>query len=184
MRTAALISLATAVLAWDNKTIDTFYPDIVDPGCVVQTGNSSYSAIPVGSVGGTPDTEKYGEYNYCFMPHPRDDTYELPSQKDAQIVALTYVQRHQKRSAYHTFPEEKILRTRVQTFCLSCMEALPTGLPSETPCTCTPPLTQTPLLTHSPPPMTPTPLVSSPADIRWLCRRYHTWTRPLGRLRR
>lgn len=119
MRSAALLSLATAVLAWDNKTIDTFYPDIVDPEAVVQTsGNSSYSAIPVGSVGGTPDTEQYGEYNYCFMPHPRDDTYELPAEKDAQIVALTYVQRHQKRSAYHTFPEG-------EDIAYSCSDFLP-----------------------------------------------------------
>lgn len=83
-----------------STVIDSFYPsDINDTSAiVVQTANET-------AVGGSV-SDPWGTYNYCNMPHPRAEFYEVPAaDKSASLVFVEYVQRHHKRTQYNVLPQ-------------------------------------------------------------------------------
>lgn len=95
-------------LAWNTNATDTLYPEEVPTKPYYQ----GYQ-LPVGSKHATPRNIEYGGYNYCSMPHPHIDTYELPAailngSVRGSMAGLTYIQRHQKRTSYHTYQDEDI----------------------------------------------------------------------------
>ena len=94
-----LVPLAVALVA--AKPSDSFYPDLSDPRGPL---NPSYETLPHGGRHASPDIAADGSYSYCAMPHPNKQSYEKPKANNATLVNLFYIQRHQKRTAYHIFP--------------------------------------------------------------------------------
>lgn len=93
---------------WSTNATDSIYP----PEVPIQPYSNGYT-LPVGNKHATPRSKEYGVYNYCAMPHPHVDTYELPQailngSVKGSLAALTYVQRHQKRTSYHTYEDEDV----------------------------------------------------------------------------
>ncbi|APA10747.1 hypothetical protein SS1G_12383 [Sclerotinia sclerotiorum 1980 UF-70] len=102
-------------LAGVRKTIaftplETFYPiDLNDTSYISNTSLGSYGGIYSISGKSTTSNTTYGTYNYCSMPHPRAQEYQLPGPVangtvKAGIVYLEYIQRHQRRTMYNVLP--------------------------------------------------------------------------------
>jgi acid phosphatase len=108
MRNLALLSLTGSVLGLSPE--DTFYPPTLNNTSYISnssigTYGGIYKAPTNGPTGGTP----YGTYDYCSMPHPRSEEYELPEaltngSAKGKLVYLEYLQRHQRRSPYNILP--------------------------------------------------------------------------------
>lgn len=99
-----LIGAALAVLA-AAKPSDSFYPDLTHP---TEPLHPSYDALPHGNRKVTHN-DGSGSYSYCAMPHPAVSHYELPApvankSVSASLEGVYYIQRHQKRTAYHIYP--------------------------------------------------------------------------------
>lgn len=113
MRSLALLSVAGSVLALSPE--DTFYPPTLNDTAYISnssigTYGGIYKAPTNGPTGGTP----YGTYDYCFMPHPRSEEYELPEaltngSAKGKLVYLEYLQRHQRRSPYNILPGGEVM---------------------------------------------------------------------------
>lgn len=113
MRNLVVLSAAGAALALSPR--DTFYPPALNDTAYI--ANSSigtyggiYKAGTNGPTGGTP----YGTYDYCSMPHPRSEEYELPEalangSTKGKLVYLEYLQRHQRRSPYNILPGGEVI---------------------------------------------------------------------------
>ncbi|KAG0293396.1 hypothetical protein BGZ96_002864 [Linnemannia gamsii] len=98
-------ALASGVYAASLSHIDTFYPNGLNYTSYITnsslgTNGGIYNAPANQPTEGTP----YGVYNYCSMPHPRIQEYELPNVIEAKIVYLEYFQRHQRRTMYNLAP--------------------------------------------------------------------------------
>lgn len=65
--------------------------------------NGSYNSSYV-------DTEDYGIYNYCNMPHVRSSEYKVP-ESEYSLQYVEVIHRHHKRTPYqsNTFPQEDVL---------------------------------------------------------------------------
>lgn len=103
-----LATLVAPVVAWNTFITDTLYP----PNVPIKPYSKGYQ-LPLGTRHKTPTASIYGGYNYCSMPHPHMATYELPDailngSVSATLAGLTYIQRHQKRTSYHTYEEEDV----------------------------------------------------------------------------
>ena len=86
--------------------VDTLYPDLKNPAVVHKPG---YNATMMGHKRETRNTTSDGTYSYCSMPHPDVSFYQEPGPVQnksvhANLTKLLYIQRHQKRTAYHLFP--------------------------------------------------------------------------------
>lgn len=89
---------------------ETFYPPALNDTAYISnssigTYGGIYQADTTGPTGGSP----YGTYDYCSMPHPRREEYELPEalskgHVQGKLVYLEYLQRHQRRSPYNILP--------------------------------------------------------------------------------
>jgi 2-phosphoxylose phosphatase len=90
--------------------LESFYPpNLNDTAYITNSSIGTYGGIyqaPTRSENtGTP----YGSYDYCTMPHPRTEEYELPEpikngSVRANLVYLEYLQRHQRRTPYNILP--------------------------------------------------------------------------------
>ncbi|KAJ5157726.1 uncharacterized protein N7482_008826 [Penicillium canariense] len=90
--------------------LDTFYPPTLNQTSYISnasigTYGGIYTAPTKGPTGGNP----YGTYDYCAMPHPRSQEYQLPEpiakgSVKGQLVYLEYLQRHQRRTPYNILP--------------------------------------------------------------------------------
>lgn len=108
MRSLILLSVATSVLS--QTPGDTFYPPTLNDTSYISnssigTYGGIYEAPTHGPTGGNP----YGTYDYCSMPHPRSEEYELPEalangSTKGTLVYLEYLQRHQRRTPYNILP--------------------------------------------------------------------------------
>jgi acid phosphatase len=102
---AGVLSQFLLASASGLSPVDTFYPAGLN-----DTSYISNSAL--GTYGGTyraPANEAsqgspYGIYDYCSMPHPRVSEYEMPKDRNAKLVYLEYMQRHQRRTMYNLAP--------------------------------------------------------------------------------
>lgn len=112
MRSLFFLSTASTAL---GLSADTFYPPTLNDTAYI--GNSStgtyggiYKAPTNGPTSGTP----YGIYDYCSMPHPRSEEYEVPNalangSAKGKLVYLEYLQRHQRRSPYNILPGGEVI---------------------------------------------------------------------------
>lgn len=106
MLSPAIVALAIATVTVRAGPVDSLYPNITDPESLK---NPSYNAIPSGHLYESRTSAGDGSYLYCSMPHPQTSYYKEPKPVQngtvsANLTGLLYVQRHQKRTAYHIFP--------------------------------------------------------------------------------
>lgn len=107
MRSLFFLSTTSAAL---GLNADTFYPPTLNDTAYI--GNSSigtYGGIYKAPTNGPTSGIPYGSYDYCSMPHPRSEEYEVPSalangSAQGKLVYLEYLQRHQRRSPYNILP--------------------------------------------------------------------------------
>jgi hypothetical protein len=103
-----LTSVCPAFAAFTS--LDTFYPPkLNDTSYISDESIGTYGGIYNAPTNGPTIPSPYGTYDYCFMPHPRVEEYELPGpvakgHASAKLVHLTYLQRHQRRSPYNILP--------------------------------------------------------------------------------
>ncbi|KXL48254.1 hypothetical protein M433DRAFT_75919 [Acidomyces richmondensis BFW] len=108
---AALFSSASPTLAQIPSALyDTFYPpNINSTTWITNASEGTYGGVYQSGTYYPDTTAAYGTYDYCFMPHPRAQEYELPGpvkngSVKAELVYLNYMQRHQRRTAYNILP--------------------------------------------------------------------------------
>lgn len=99
----AVLLLAAAVQA---SSVDSLYPNLTDASVIT---HPTYDPIPKGAKHESRTQPTDGSYNYCSMPHPSVSFYQAPEPvrngtANATLSAVVYVQRHQKRTAYHIYP--------------------------------------------------------------------------------
>jgi acid phosphatase len=89
---------------------ETFYPPTLnDTAYISNSSIGTYGGIYQAPVNGPTEGSPYGTYDYCSMPHPRAQEYELPAALTSgsvkgELVYLEYLQRHQRRSPYNILP--------------------------------------------------------------------------------
>jgi hypothetical protein len=87
---------------------DTFYPSLDSVSYITDgAGRSCHEMFTAPA----EEASSMGSaaYDYCNMPHPHPDRYQPPSpvrngSVKAQLVYVEYIQRHQRRTAYHIPP--------------------------------------------------------------------------------
>ncbi|KAL3443100.1 histidine phosphatase superfamily [Aspergillus insuetus] len=91
------------------QSVDSFYPPLNHTTYITNASLGTYGGVfnAPSDKASPPPTEL--TYNYCSMPHPHVDTYELPGpvkerKVKAKIVYLEYLQRHQRRTPYNILP--------------------------------------------------------------------------------
>ncbi|KAJ6086367.1 hypothetical protein N7486_010648 [Penicillium sp. IBT 16267x] len=90
--------------------LDTFYPPTLnDTSYISNSSIGTYGGIYKAPTNGPTEGTPYGTYDYCSMPHPRTNEYELPEpiakgSVKGKLVYLEYLQRHQRRSPYNILP--------------------------------------------------------------------------------
>ncbi|KAJ5933633.1 hypothetical protein N7454_005962 [Penicillium verhagenii] len=90
--------------------LETFYPPTLNETSYINdtsigTHGGIYKAATDGPAAGSP----YGTYDYCSMPHPREQEYKMPEaltngSAKGKLVYLEYLQRHQRRTPYNILP--------------------------------------------------------------------------------
>uniref|UniRef100_A0A093VIE2 Counting factor 60 n=1 Tax=Talaromyces marneffei PM1 TaxID=1077442 RepID=A0A093VIE2_TALMA len=104
-----LVSL-TGSLVLGLTSEETFYPPTLnDTAYISNSSIGTYGGIYQADTTGPAVGSPYGTYDYCSMPHPRGQEYELPEalskgHVQGKLVYLEYLQRHQRRSPYNILP--------------------------------------------------------------------------------
>lgn len=89
---------------------DTFFPPQLNSTTyITNTTAGTYGGVYSAGTTNTSYPANAETYDYCHMPHPRNNTYKLPAavangSVKANIIYLEYVQRHQRRTAYNILP--------------------------------------------------------------------------------
>lgn len=102
---AGVLAQGFVVAGSHLSPVDTFYPSGLNDTSYISnsalgTNGGIYSAPANRASQGSP----FGVYDYCSMPHPRVNEYELPNDRHAKLVYLEYLQRHQRRTMYNLAP--------------------------------------------------------------------------------
>ena len=90
--------------------LDSFYPPNLNQTSYISNASiGTYGGIYKAPTNGPTGGDPYGTYDYCSMPHPRSQEYELPGPianktVKGELVYLEYLQRHQRRSPYNILP--------------------------------------------------------------------------------
>ncbi|WFD28458.1 hypothetical protein MNAN1_003469 [Malassezia nana] len=101
-----IVSSLALVLVVHAAAVDSFYPNLTNPNIIE---HPPYDSMMHGAKHETRTGPSDGAYNYCSMPHPSVSFYKEPKPVangtvKADLHALLYIQRHQKRTAYNLFP--------------------------------------------------------------------------------
>ncbi|KAJ5183813.1 hypothetical protein N7492_001429 [Penicillium capsulatum] len=90
--------------------LDTFYPPTLNQTAWISNHSAgTYGGTYRASTKGPTEGHPYGVYDYCSMPHPRAQEYQLPhpitsGSTQGKLVYLEYLQRHQRRAPYNILP--------------------------------------------------------------------------------
>lgn len=89
--------------------LETFYPPLNDTSYIANASLGTYGGVYQAPTRDANTSAPYGTYDYCTMPHPRVEEYELPEpikngSVKASLVYLEYLQRHQRRTPYNILP--------------------------------------------------------------------------------
>lgn len=106
-----MFSMALSMIAPLESTISpqaSFYPPL-DSISYITNAADSRSGSSFNAPANEATSIMDGSYNYCTMPHPDPERYELPSpvqnrSVQAQLIYVEYMQRHQRRTAYNILP--------------------------------------------------------------------------------
>lgn len=108
---------AFATVAVGLTPLETFYPpDLNDTSYITNASIGTYGGIYQTGTRVSSINTTYGTYDYCAMPHPRVQEYELPSpvrngSVNASLIYLEYLQRHQRRTPYNILPGGEVSYT-------------------------------------------------------------------------
>lgn len=100
----------TVPVALGLTPLETFYPPTLNDTAYISNASiGTYGGIYQAPTRGENTGNPYGSYDYCTMPHPRTEEYELPEPVKngsvrASLVYLEYLQRHQRRTPYNILP--------------------------------------------------------------------------------
>jgi len=106
--TLALLSLLP--LALSLTPLQTLYPPILnDTSYITNDTLGTYGGIYSSPTQSSNTSAPYGTYDYCQMPHPRAQEYQLPGpirngSAKGNLVYVEYLQRHQRRTPYNILP--------------------------------------------------------------------------------
>jgi acid phosphatase len=98
--------------------LQTFYPPTLnDTSYITDSSRGTYGGIYQSPTREPNASLPYGTYDYCQMPHPRVQEYQLPEpvrngSVRAKIVYLEYLQRHQRRTPYNILPGGEVRISR------------------------------------------------------------------------
>jgi acid phosphatase len=90
--------------------LQTFYPpNLNDTSYITNSSLGTYGGVYQSPTREANTSAPYGTYDYCQMPHPRVQEYQVPQPVQngsvkASIVYLEYLQRHQRRTPYNILP--------------------------------------------------------------------------------
>lgn len=102
---AGILAQGVLVAGANLSPVDTFYPPgLNSTSYITSSGLGTYGGIYTAPANEASQGSPYGVYDYCSMPHPRVNGYELPSDRHAKLVYLEYMQRHQRRTMYNLAP--------------------------------------------------------------------------------
>ncbi|UKZ69860.1 uncharacterized protein TrAtP1_010865 [Trichoderma atroviride] len=102
---AGIVAQGVLVAGANLSPVDTFYPPgLNSTSYITSSGLGTYGGIYTAPANEASQGSPYGVYDYCSMPHPRVNGYELPSDRHAKLVYLEYMQRHQRRTMYNLAP--------------------------------------------------------------------------------
>jgi hypothetical protein len=99
-----------APVVYGLTPLQTFYPpNLNDTSYITDSSLGTYGGIYQSPTRDANTSLPYGTYDYCQMPHPRAQEYQLPEaikngSVKANIVYLEYLQRHQRRTPYNILP--------------------------------------------------------------------------------
>lgn len=118
MRSLAFgIVLGTAGSVLGLTPLDTFYPPTLnETSYISNTSIGTYGGIYKAPTRGPTEGTPYGAYDYCSMPHPRAQEYDVPEpiangSVKGKLVYLEYLQRHQRRSPYNILPGGEVCQS-------------------------------------------------------------------------
>lgn len=156
MRNLVLLSVAASVLG--QTPGDTFYPPTLnDTSYISNSSIGTYGGIYEAPTQGPTEGIPYGTYDYCSMPHPRSEEYELPEaltngSTKGKLVYLEYLQRHQRRTPYNILPGGEVSNSRINSqskltpfprtkhitamMCVHISTQAPTAQAASSPCLC------------------------------------------------
>ncbi|KAL3459640.1 histidine phosphatase superfamily [Aspergillus heterothallicus] len=109
MLTFFLSLLFTGTSLAAQGKLDSFYPPLNHTTYITNASLGTYGGVFSAPADQASPPPIDLVYNYCSMPHPHVDTYELPEpvkkgKVKAKIVYLEYLQRHQRRTPYNILP--------------------------------------------------------------------------------
>lgn len=111
MSSWSIIVAAAVPVVVGLTPLESFYPPgLNDTAYIANASIGTYGGIYQAPTRNNDNTGKpYGYYDYCTMPHPRVEEYELPEpvrtgSVKARLVYLEYLQRHQRRTPYNILP--------------------------------------------------------------------------------
>ena len=111
-----MVSLIFAVMGFAAPTVlgltplQTFYPpNLNDTSYIADSSLGTYGGVYQAPTRDANTSAPYGTYDYCTMPHPRVQEYQLPEpvkngSVKAKLAYLEYLQRHQRRTPYNILP--------------------------------------------------------------------------------
>jgi hypothetical protein len=114
---AGVVAQGVLVAGANLSPVDTFYPPgLNSTSYITSSGLGTYGGIYTAPANEASQGSPYGVYDYCSMPHPRVNGYELPSDGHAKLVYLEYMQRHQRRTMYNLAPGGEVRDGIVKMF--------------------------------------------------------------------
>ncbi|KAL6693695.1 histidine phosphatase superfamily [Trichoderma pleuroticola] len=102
---AGVLAQGFVVAGSHLSPVDTFYPSgLNDTSYISNSALGTYGGIYSAPANKASQGSPFGVYDYCSMPHPRVNEYQLPNDRHAKLVYLEYLQRHQRRTMYNLAP--------------------------------------------------------------------------------
>ena len=111
----SIMALAAPVV-FGLTPLQTFYPpNLNDTSYITNSSLGTYGGVYQAPTRDPNTSAPYGSYDYCTMPHPRAQEYQLPEavksgSVKANLVYLEYLQRHQRRTPYNILPGGEVIR--------------------------------------------------------------------------
>ena len=104
-----IVSFAAPVVYGLTPRQSFYPPNLNDTTYISDLALGTYGGVYQSPTRGPNTSFPYGSYDYCAMPHPRVQEYQLPAplkngSVKAKIVYLEYLQRHQRRTPYNILP--------------------------------------------------------------------------------
>lgn len=106
-----MFSMALSLISSPGPTISpvgSFYPPLDSISYIADVTRGTFGGVFTAPAEASSAVGS-GAYDYCTMPHPHPDRYQLPlpvqnHTADARLIYVEYIQRHQRRTPYNILP--------------------------------------------------------------------------------